>query len=375
MRLGVGVVELKRFFGDALRVVCRVTAQDRTPRARRGLCGLRIGGDRLFEGVASREPAVPRAAAQEPAAAAAAPEPAATEPRAEARRPASPNSRGFHERLSVRDHGRARRQSLVHRIRQARTGENRAHHDRGRRHGVRESEPPTTPRTGSPPGPDGNLWFTEHVRRQIGRITTAGIVTEFAVPTPSSNPQGITAGPDGNLWFTEAGANKIGRITTDGHDHRVPLPAPSSSPTGITAGPDGNLWFTESGAQQDRPDHDRRAPSPSSRSPPPAAARGITAGPDGNLWFTESSGDEIGRITPAGHDHRVPVPTARSGPTGITAGPDGNVWFTEATTTATTMSRDWPRHPRWNGHRGGRTHSRRRTLGHHDRAGRQPLVH
>src|SRR5262249_56379731 len=44
-------------------------------------------------------------------------------------------------------------------------------------------------------------------------------VTEFPIPTIdvlNSNPQGITRGPDGNLWFTEATADRIGRITPAG---------------------------------------------------------------------------------------------------------------------------------------------------------------
>src|SRR6266508_1365537 len=47
-------------------------------------------------------------------------------------------------------------------------------------------------------GPDGNLWFTELDGNRIGRITTAGLITEFPVPDP---PIAIAAGPDGNLWF------------------------------------------------------------------------------------------------------------------------------------------------------------------------------
>ena len=54
------------------------------------------------------------------------------------------------------------------------------------------------------------------LRNKIGRITTAGAVTEYTVPTGGANPTGITAGPDGALWFTESNANKIGRITTGG---------------------------------------------------------------------------------------------------------------------------------------------------------------
>jgi hypothetical protein len=64
--------------------------------------------------------------------------------------------------------------------------------------------------TGITTGPDGALWFTERAGK-IGRITTAGVITEFPVPTASSSPNGITAGPDGGLWFTETAGNNIGR--------------------------------------------------------------------------------------------------------------------------------------------------------------------
>ena len=94
-------------------------------------------------------------------------------------------------------------------------------------------------------GPDGNLWFTESGANQIGRITPAGAVTEFPIPTAGSHPYGITAGPDGNLWFTEFNANKIGRITTAGVITEFPIPTAGSAAYGIAAGPDGNLWFTE----------------------------------------------------------------------------------------------------------------------------------
>jgi virginiamycin B lyase len=92
-------------------------------------------------------------------------------------------------------------------------------------------------------GPDGALWFTENSANQIGRITTAGVITEY--PTLSSLG-GITAGPDGALWFTAG--NSIGRMTTNGvTTNAYPIPTANSNPYAITAGPDGNLWFTESG--------------------------------------------------------------------------------------------------------------------------------
>jgi hypothetical protein len=44
-------------------------------------------------------------------------------------------------------------------------------------------------------------------------MTTQGVLTnEYVIPTPNSQPTGITAGPDGNIWFTESAADQIGRV-------------------------------------------------------------------------------------------------------------------------------------------------------------------
>src|SRR5262249_50064542 len=56
-------------------------------------------------------------------------------------------------------------------------------------------------------GSDGNLWFT--YSHGIRRITPAGTITEFALPSPGT-PGGIAAGSDGNVWFTDAEGNRIG---------------------------------------------------------------------------------------------------------------------------------------------------------------------
>jgi hypothetical protein len=44
----------------------------------------------------------------------------------------------------------------------------------------------------------------------------AQTITELSIRPASSWPFGIVAGPAGNLWFTEGNANQIGRITTAG---------------------------------------------------------------------------------------------------------------------------------------------------------------
>ncbi|HXB67737.1 MAG TPA: hypothetical protein VNY05_05810 [Candidatus Acidoferrales bacterium] len=97
-------------------------------------------------------------------------------------------------------------------------------------------------------GPDGNLWFTENSNNKIGRMTTGGVVTEFALATPNSFPRGIATGSDGNIWFTEMGvpfanSGRIGRITPAGVITEFTVLTLFSTPTGITPGPDGNLWF------------------------------------------------------------------------------------------------------------------------------------
>src|SRR5215470_6048646 len=87
-------------------------------------------------------------------------------------------------------------------------------------------------------GPDGALWFTEVNANRIGRITTAGAITEFAA---GGNPGGIAAGADGAIWFTEIAGNSIAR-TTGASVSEFAIPAAGSVPHAIAAGPDGALW-------------------------------------------------------------------------------------------------------------------------------------
>ena len=276
--------------------------------------------------------------------------------------------------------------------------------------GIFRSQQPTAILLGSRPARTATSGSPKLSANQIGRITTAGVITEFPIPRPSTARR-ITAGPDGNLWFTEEGANQIGRITTAGvitefsiptagslrryhgrpgrqplvhrifcqpdrpdhhrrRRHRVPVPTAGSRPWCITAGPDGNLWFTETRRQQDRPDHHRRVITefPDSRRPasPQASppARTATSG------SPNSTANRIGRITPAGVITEFPIPHGRSGPAGITAGPDGNLWFTESG-----RQPDRPDHPGRRDHRVPDPHAGVNAGRHHGGPRRQPLVH
>jgi virginiamycin B lyase len=180
-------------------------------------------------------------------------------------------------------------------------------------------------------GPDGALWFTEYTGNKIGRITTAGVITEFPTITIDSRSRSITTGPDGALWFTEAGASKIGRIPTTATPENPQLtefPVPLSGPFGITTGPDHALWFTSGNMTVGR----ITTTGVFTNQFPGAGLTGITTGPDRALWIASSTTNYIVRMTAegvAGVISRFKIPTATSGPWKITTGPDGALWFTE----------------------------------------------
>ncbi len=181
--------------------------------------------------------------------------------------------------LSDRDHGRARRQPLVHRV----LGQpDRADHaDRD----VTEFSAGISParlRPTSPPARTGTSGSPSICGNRIGRITPSGTITEFSAGiSPGAGLFDIAAGPDGRLWFTESSGNRIGAITTTG--------VVTEYSAGIS---------------------------------PNSVPYAIAAGPDGNIWFTEAAGDRIGRITPTGTV--TEFADGAEGPQGP-AGPDGPV--------------------------------------------------
>jgi streptogramin lyase len=204
-------------------------------------------------------------------------------------------------------------------------------------------------------GPDGALWFTyqqyDHsspdpifIGGGIGRVTTAGVVTKYPLSNPSYyfNPTGgITTGSDGALWFgyekiTSDGTylgDGVGRITTTGAVTEYAL---STNDLGIysvhriTSGPDGALWAaTENSITRITTTGSITVYPINSSQYYPVGVSYITVGPDDALWFTEQNTNAIGRMTTSGDITQYPTPTANSSPCGMFNGPDGNLWFTE----------------------------------------------
>jgi virginiamycin B lyase len=183
-------------------------------------------------------------------------------------------------------------------------------------------------------GPDGNVWFVEPLGNAIGRISTAGELTEFSIVTEDDEaptPQGITQGADGNLWFTET-SFRIGRITPGGQITKYAMPTMAAWGTRLTAAPDGNVWFTEeNGSSIGRVTPEGVIAEFSVKAGDPNAPLGVyaIAAREGELWFTEQNGQRIGKMTTAGVLDRV-YPTPPNGmPKGIAVGPDGQIWYAD----------------------------------------------
>lgn len=183
-------------------------------------------------------------------------------------------------------------------------------------------------------GPDGNVWFTatgSAPNNAIGRATMAGVITEFTTGlNPNAAPSNITPGPDGNLWFLDNSTKAIGRVTTGGVIKEFPTPDPVPNLEDLTAGPDGNMYFTDRGNTpaigQVKPDG--TITEFTTGLAMGSMPNGITTGSDSNLWFTDEGVNELGKATPSGKITETKTglqsPTA---PDGITTSADGNAWF------------------------------------------------
>ena len=193
-------------------------------------------------------------------------------------------------------------------------------------------EPGTCQPAGIAAGPDGALWFTEENGNRIGRITTAGAITEYTTGlSAGARPAEIVAGPDGRLWFTESGRTHIGAINP-ATGQITEYPGTNVAPDGITVGPDGFLWFTEYSDTSGNSWIGKINPANGAMNqymlPNGSAPSDIVTAPDGALWFTKT--DAIGRITTA-TPPTITTPTtlaAGSDPGGITVS-GGFLWFSE----------------------------------------------
>jgi streptogramin lyase len=201
-------------------------------------------------------------------------------------------------------------------------------------------------------GPNGILWFTDDGTNSeseylIGRISTStGKIEEFPIPPKDSYPHQIAEGSEGDMWFTvvSAGAGMIGRITSAGAVTLYPIPTEKSStkepeysyPEGIAQGTDGYMWFTDAGTNDEDKSFIGRINTSTDKveeflvQTKNSYPHGIARATNGSIWFTESPEvSKVGEVSPAGAISEFSVPSTSNAPDGIASGPDGNMWFTE----------------------------------------------
>jgi virginiamycin B lyase len=174
-------------------------------------------------------------------------------------------------------------------------------------------------------GPGNDLWFVENGTARIGRITAAGVITEYPLAT-HAGPAHITKGPDGAMWFTVVSGAYIGRITADGTITEYPVGSMAADRT-ITTGPDGAIWFTLRATPEGGFVVRMTTSGQITKfKTPHDFADSIAVGPDGNLWATDQAGF-INRVSPSGVLTEYAVPFGDGYVGDITAGPDGAMWF------------------------------------------------
>jgi streptogramin lyase len=193
--------------------------------------------------------------------------------------------------------------------------------------GITFTEFPTSAMTpwGIVPGPDGNMWFTDVIGDQVGKITPSGVPTLYSVPG-GSEPFDIAVS-DGNVWFSELLGNTVDKVTTSGTITRYSLGG-SDMPYGFAAGPDGNFYYGTVGPANGI-GRITTAAAITFWTIAGSSMSGVTAGPDGNVWFCDQGNNSIGKITTSGAWQEFPIPTLTANPANIVTGPDGNLWFTE----------------------------------------------
>jgi virginiamycin B lyase len=184
-------------------------------------------------------------------------------------------------------------------------------------------------------GPDKNIWFADYGNNKLGRITHAGVVTEFALPS-GAQPIALAVGKDKNFWIVDDVRNKIIKVNSSGvvlhsYGHGITT---GESPSRIVAAPDGNLYFSEGANSFTVNDKIARITLEGKieeigNIPPASAPNQLAVGKDKNVYFAMGRLQAVGKITLATSKvtfSYLPM-TNDQGTNAILEGPDERLWL------------------------------------------------
>ena len=187
---------------------------------------------------------------------------------------------------------------------------------------------------------NGNIWFTDTPRNQIGfiDIESKQIATKTLPkldPVISDNtPLFIKADFDDNLWITIVNKGIILKYAPEFDTfEEIRLPERDALPFALTADDDGNIWYTASGTGKigfiDPQDNQINQISTETILQGPEA---LIFDDDGNLWIAEHTGLAITKFNPVLETfEKISVYDKEALPFGMTFDRYGNIWFAQHT--------------------------------------------
>ena len=200
-------------------------------------------------------------------------------------------------------------------------------------------------------GPDGALWFAESPG-YLGRITTAGALTESVIPG-NYNAFVLCTGPDNALWIgaqnMNTGVSAIMRRDANGSYVTYTL-ASGRQVFNIVTGADGNIWFNQqTQLGQITPAGVVTMTTLKDANGNPFPLHSLVNGPDNALWF--GTYGTLGRFDLGTHAVSLYAAngpfagtTVPGDPSAIVVGPDNRLYFSGsplpvmASTTGGTMA-------------------------------------
>ncbi|HET9198255.1 MAG TPA: hypothetical protein VFN92_08395 [Solirubrobacterales bacterium] len=212
-------------------------------------------------------------------------------------------------------------------------------------------------------GPDGSMWVTLSVGKDVARISPDGQIQEFEIEGVEHDAEGIAVGPDGNLWVPTI--NEVTRFAAgdpEGTDQAFALNKIAASGQ-IAGGPDGRLWVASNNSlvhfdPADPVGTEQAVAIEGNLSPKDIDAagsliavadanarvatfttagvqvdytlkgnpQGVAGGPNGQIAFSQQSQEpeEVGTIDPPGQAQGREID---GDPFGVALGPDGAYWI------------------------------------------------